>query len=199
MWLFSVLIIGVCILLRVYPVMLINHRMQQCLVLILHISAPIGGHLQVLCDKIYSKVATFMSTDPYCCDLLWGPPSLLFNGYRKAVSPGQGSRVLGAVSLLPHTSSWLGAYLIKHRDNFTTFSFLICLLSDALRVPCCAASNEAMINEQWMGRNVEGEGQGLIIGTSDRDVHLTVYLRVVLRVKINISTPINVFICLLPN
>jgi hypothetical protein len=29
----------------------------------LHVSAPIGGHLQVLCDKIYSKVATFMSTD----------------------------------------------------------------------------------------------------------------------------------------
>jgi hypothetical protein len=32
--------------------------------LTLHVSAPIGGHLQVLCDKIYSKVATFMSTDP---------------------------------------------------------------------------------------------------------------------------------------
>jgi hypothetical protein len=31
--------------------------------LTLHVSAPIGGHLQVLCDKIYSKVATFMSTD----------------------------------------------------------------------------------------------------------------------------------------
>jgi hypothetical protein len=65
-----ILIIGVCILLRVYPVMLINHRTQQCLVLVfivhltLHVSAPIGGHLQVLCDKIYSKVATFMSTDP---------------------------------------------------------------------------------------------------------------------------------------
>jgi hypothetical protein len=26
--------------------------------LTLHVSAPIGGHLQVLCDKIYSKVAT---------------------------------------------------------------------------------------------------------------------------------------------
>jgi hypothetical protein len=49
--------------------MLINHCMQQCLVLVfivqsLHVSAPISGHLQVLCDKIYSKVATFMSTDP---------------------------------------------------------------------------------------------------------------------------------------
>jgi hypothetical protein len=32
--------------------------------LTLHVSAPIGGHLQVRCDKIYSKVATFMSTDP---------------------------------------------------------------------------------------------------------------------------------------
>jgi hypothetical protein len=32
--------------------------------LTLHVSAPIGGHLQVLCGKIYSKVATSMSTDP---------------------------------------------------------------------------------------------------------------------------------------
>jgi hypothetical protein len=32
--------------------------------LTLHVSAPIGGHLQVLYDKIYSKVATFKSTDP---------------------------------------------------------------------------------------------------------------------------------------
>jgi hypothetical protein len=26
--------------------------------LTLHVSAPVGGHLQVICDKIYSKVAT---------------------------------------------------------------------------------------------------------------------------------------------
>jgi hypothetical protein len=32
--------------------------------LTLHVSAPIGGHLQVLSDKIYSKVTTFMSMDP---------------------------------------------------------------------------------------------------------------------------------------
>jgi hypothetical protein len=32
--------------------------------LTLHVSALIGGHLQVLCEKIYSKVATLMSTDP---------------------------------------------------------------------------------------------------------------------------------------
>jgi hypothetical protein len=32
--------------------------------LTLHVSALIGGHLQVLSDKIYSKVATSMSTDP---------------------------------------------------------------------------------------------------------------------------------------
>jgi hypothetical protein len=32
--------------------------------LTLQVSAPIGGHLQVLCDKIYSQVAAFMSTDP---------------------------------------------------------------------------------------------------------------------------------------
>jgi hypothetical protein len=32
--------------------------------LTLHVSVPIGGHLQVICDKIYSKIATFMSTDP---------------------------------------------------------------------------------------------------------------------------------------
>jgi hypothetical protein len=41
-----ILIIGVCILLRVYPVMLINHRTQQCFggrfycALTLHVSAP---------------------------------------------------------------------------------------------------------------------------------------------------------------
>jgi hypothetical protein len=33
--------------------------------LTLHVSAPICGHLQVLCDKIYSEVATFMSTDKH--------------------------------------------------------------------------------------------------------------------------------------
>jgi hypothetical protein len=32
--------------------------------LTLHVSAPIGGHLHVLCDKIYSRVDPFMSTDP---------------------------------------------------------------------------------------------------------------------------------------
>jgi hypothetical protein len=48
----QLLIIGVCILLGVYPVMLINHRTQQCLVLVfivhsLHVWAAIGGHPQL--------------------------------------------------------------------------------------------------------------------------------------------------------
>jgi hypothetical protein len=44
---------------------LINHRMQQCFlvpIFIVHLHYMfrplIGGHLQVICDKIYSKVAT---------------------------------------------------------------------------------------------------------------------------------------------
>jgi hypothetical protein len=51
------LIIGVCILLRVYPVMLINHRTQRCflvLIFIVHLHCMfrplIGGHLEVICD-----------------------------------------------------------------------------------------------------------------------------------------------------
>jgi hypothetical protein len=27
----------------------------------------------------------------------------------------------GAIPLIPHTSSWLGAYLIEHKDKFTPF------------------------------------------------------------------------------
>jgi hypothetical protein len=60
----QMLIIGVCILLRVYPVILINHRTQQfffVLFFIVHLHYMfrplIGGHLQVICDKIYCKVA----------------------------------------------------------------------------------------------------------------------------------------------
>jgi hypothetical protein len=33
----NILIIGACILLRVYPVMLINHRTQQCFLVLLFI------------------------------------------------------------------------------------------------------------------------------------------------------------------
>jgi hypothetical protein len=58
------LIIGVCILLRVYPVMLINHCTQQCFLVLVFIVnlhymyTLIGGHLRAICDKIYSKVDT---------------------------------------------------------------------------------------------------------------------------------------------
>jgi hypothetical protein len=77
-WLYALtLIIGVCILnyCGVHPVARVSSNVNKppyatmfgarfyC-ALTLHVSAPISGHLQVLRDKIYSKVATFMSTDP---------------------------------------------------------------------------------------------------------------------------------------
>jgi hypothetical protein len=74
-------------------------------------------------------------------DRFWGPPSLLSNGYQGFFPWGQsgrvvklttqfhlapGSRMPGAIPPLPSTTSWRGAQLKKHRDNFTfnfTFRF----------------------------------------------------------------------------
>jgi hypothetical protein len=65
-------------------------------------------------------------------DRLWGPTSFLYNGYRGL--SGQGvkvtthlqlvprSRKCGSIFPLPHTPSWPGAWLVKHRDNFTFYS-----------------------------------------------------------------------------
>jgi hypothetical protein len=72
-------------------------------------------------------------------NLLWGPPSLLFNGYRRLFPrginrPGREADHLppscaevkngGAIPPLPHISSWHSAWLIKYRDNFTLYLYL---------------------------------------------------------------------------
>jgi hypothetical protein len=67
---------------------------------------------------------------------LWGSPSLLSNGYWGLFPRGESgrgvtltthlqlaprSRKRGSIHPLPHTSSWRSAYLVKHRDNFTSY------------------------------------------------------------------------------
>jgi hypothetical protein len=65
---------------------------------------------------------------------LWGPPNLLFNGYRGSVlevkRPGSEahhspptvlrSRKRGSIYPLPHTPSWRCAYVVKHRKFMFT-------------------------------------------------------------------------------
>jgi hypothetical protein len=65
---------------------------------------------------------------PQLPDRLWGPPNQLSNGYLGPFPSGvklathinlvPKLRMHGFVSLLPHTFSWLGFSLTKHRDNF---------------------------------------------------------------------------------
>jgi hypothetical protein len=66
-------------------------------------------------------------------DRFCGPTSLLSNGYPGASSPGVKrpvcvkltthlqlqSRICGSIHSFPHTSSWLSACLVKHKDKFT--------------------------------------------------------------------------------
>jgi hypothetical protein len=61
----SVLIIGLCILLRVYQSIYIETSIRNkcrcsfyCALFTLHVSAPTGGHLQVVCNTKNSKVLT---------------------------------------------------------------------------------------------------------------------------------------------
>jgi hypothetical protein len=77
-------------------------------------------------------------SSPQRPDRLWGPPSLLSNGYRGSFpgvkrqrreadqSPPSSAEVKkgGAIHPLPHMSSWHSTYLIKHRDSFT-FNFTL--------------------------------------------------------------------------
>jgi hypothetical protein len=60
-----VLIIGLCILLRVYQLIYVETSVRNkcrcsfyCVLLTLHVSVPIGGHLQVVCNTKNSKAVT---------------------------------------------------------------------------------------------------------------------------------------------
>jgi hypothetical protein len=60
-----ILIIGLCILLRVYQSVYIETSVRNkgrcsfyCALFTLHVSAPIGGHLQAVCNTKNSKVVT---------------------------------------------------------------------------------------------------------------------------------------------
>jgi hypothetical protein len=77
---------------------------------------------------------------------LWGPPSLLSNGYHRLLPWGKvagawtthlhpvpRSRMRGPIPPLPNTPSWRGAQL-KRRDNFT-FTFSVGELYEAVECP----------------------------------------------------------------
>jgi hypothetical protein len=83
------------------------------------------GVLVSLGSRIFSS--------PYSPDRLWGPPSLISNGYQGALSPGvkwPGREAdhspptcadvmkTWIYTATPHTSSWHSAWLVKHRANF---------------------------------------------------------------------------------
>jgi hypothetical protein len=84
---------------------------------------------------------------------LWGPPSLLSNGYQGLLpreQSGRGvkltnhlhlvprSRMHGAIPPFPNTPSWCGAQL-KHRDNFTFYLYLY--LNKKQRKSTCSTSS----------------------------------------------------------
>jgi hypothetical protein len=81
--------------------------------------------------SIPCKGKSWFST-PQSPDRLWGPPSLLYNGYRGSSlgvkRPGREAdhslpssaevKNGGAIPLLPRMSLWHSSELIKHSDNF---------------------------------------------------------------------------------
>jgi hypothetical protein len=119
-----------------------------------------------------------------CTDRIWGPPSLISNGYQELFQWEQSdwsvkltthvhlvlrSRVCGAMPLFPNTPSWLSDQL-KHRDSFTFTSFLILssylclnLLSrlslssfptDYLLTPRNSPTTEAVQSLRWSGNSL---------------------------------------------
>jgi hypothetical protein len=76
-------------------------------------------------------IVSSIFVSPYRPDRLWGPPNLLYNGYRELFPGGKETgawswpltsnwdRQNVALYIHSHTPSWCSAYLFKHRDNFT--------------------------------------------------------------------------------
>jgi hypothetical protein len=59
-------------------------------------------------------------------DRLWGPPSLLSNGYRELTTHLQlvpRSRKYGSNHPLPHTSSWCSRLLVKHGEQLYLYLY----------------------------------------------------------------------------
>jgi hypothetical protein len=82
-------------------------------------------------------------------DRLRDPPNLLYNwyeGYIGGNSPPSSAEVKngGAISPLPHTSSWLGAYFIV--GYFTMYS----------------AARLCSFDHRWIGKDFEESGRGFI-------------------------------------
>jgi hypothetical protein len=101
--------------------------------------------LLLIIGLIPGRVRKIFSS-PQCPDWLWGPQSLLSNGYqtpetlslgvkwqmhKNEHSPTFSVMVKRAIYPLPHTSSWHGASLIMHRENvtFTTYSHICTKIS----------------------------------------------------------------------
>jgi hypothetical protein len=85
-------------------------------------------------------VTSKLFSSPRPPDRLWGPSSLLYNACRGQYprrQSGRGlkftthlqvvsrSRKCGSIHPLPHTPSWCSVQLVKHRDNFTVYLYLL--------------------------------------------------------------------------
>jgi hypothetical protein len=92
------------------------------------------GVLSQYSDRIWAGRSGFncwwgreIFSTPPCPDRLWGPSSLLSNGYGGSFPPSSPEVKHGeALPPLHHTSSWCDAWLIEHGDSFALpFTFLL--------------------------------------------------------------------------